>query len=102
MREGKGVDYIVNLIDEFEVVFEKLDKKTFQTIICNSMLEHCENPFKACDNLDKLLIDEGVIFVSVPFSWRIHGYPSDYWRFTPEAIKVLFPNISFFNKRSNM
>jgi hypothetical protein len=35
------------------------------------------------------------IFVTVPFCWRIHGYPSDYWRMTPEALKVLFPSITW-------
>ena len=32
---------------------------------------------------------------SVPFVWRIHAYPSDYWRFTKEGVKLLFPRIRF-------
>lgn len=48
------------------------------------------------------MAQDGVVFISVPFCWKIHGYPSDYWRFTPEAIKVLFPEIKFLNDRSNM
>ncbi len=27
--------------------------------------------------------------MSVPFYFHIHGHPSDYWRFTPQALGVL-------------
>ena len=48
-----------------------------------------------CNNLSKLLVKNGIILISVPFSWRIHGYPFDYWRFTPDGIKALFPDLEF-------
>jgi hypothetical protein len=44
----------------------------------------------------------GVLYVSVPFSWKFHAYPSDYWRFTPEGIRILFPKIVFNFENSNM
>jgi hypothetical protein len=37
----------------------------------------------------------GKICISAPFAWKFHGYPSDYWRFTHEGIKILFPEIQF-------
>jgi len=67
-----------------------------------NVLEHCKNPFKMCENIIKLLNKNGKLFISVPFSWRIHNYPSDYWRFTFEGIKVLFPNINFNNPYNNI
>jgi len=39
-----------------------------------------------------------VVYVSVPFAWKFHGYPSDYWRFTPQAIRLLFPDLVFDEK----
>ena len=33
--------------------------------------------------------------MSVPFCWGIHAHPSDYWRFTPYGVQVLFPEIQF-------
>lgn len=102
MEQGKGVDCVINLMDNFDYVNEALGGKMFKTIICNSLLEHCINPFKVCNNLERLLSQDGMVFVSVPFAWRIHGYPSDYWRFTPEAVKVLFPQVEFLEDRSNM
>src|SRR5205814_1397970 len=32
---------------------------------------------------------DGVLVVSCPFYFHQHGYPSDYWRFTPQALGVL-------------
>jgi hypothetical protein len=48
------------------------------------------------ENIQRLLEPGGVLYVSVPFAWEIHSYPSDYWRFTPEAVRLLFPGIDFF------
>src|SRR4030042_6562163 len=95
MENGKGVDIVSDFTDDFNVVSEKLGGMSFKTAICFSVLEHCKDPFKACDNISRLLDKDGILFVSVPFSWRIHGYPSDYWRFTPDGIKVLFPEFDF-------
>lgn len=95
MEEGKGVDIVMDLTDEFSAIVKKLENRSFGTVICFSVLEHCKHPFKMCDNISRLLKNEGLLFVSVPFSWKIHGYPSDYWRFTPDGIKVLFPECDF-------
>jgi len=43
-----------------------------------------------------------IIFISALFSWRIHGYPNDFWRFTPEGIKELFPNLKFDMKNASI
>jgi SAM-dependent methyltransferase len=95
MEDGKGVDIVLDLTEDFNYVDAKLKNKRFQIIICFSVLEHCADPFKMCSNIEKLLKKDGMVFVSVPFSWRIHGYPDDYWRFTPEGIKKLFPGLEF-------
>ena len=98
MEEGKGVDFVLDLTRDHESIMaalgEKAEKK-FNTAICFSVLEHCHNPFKMCENMAWLLNEKGTVFISVPFSWEIHAYPSDYWRFTPEGVKVLFPEFSF-------
>ncbi|MFA5014531.1 MAG: methyltransferase domain-containing protein [Actinomycetota bacterium] len=95
MRDGEGVDIVVDLMEKFEHIEEKLENRRFHTIVCFSVLEHCLNPFKMCSNIERLLEKNGLLFISVPFAWRIHGYPNDYWRFTPEGIKLLFPHLKF-------
>ncbi|MEI6437721.1 MAG: class I SAM-dependent methyltransferase [Candidatus Omnitrophota bacterium] len=95
MEEGKGVDVALDLTTDIEELKLRLGKDHFSAIFCLSVLEHCEDPFKMALNISKLMSPGGVLFVSVPFSWRIHGYPSDYWRFTPEGVRKLFPDFNF-------
>jgi SAM-dependent methyltransferase len=95
MEQGRGVDIVLDLTEDFEKIDLKLGGRRFATIFCLSVLEHCEKPFKMAENLMLLLKPGGHIVVSVPFPWKIHGYPNDYWRFTPEGVKKLFYRIEF-------
>ena len=95
LSEGKGVDLVMDLTNKFEEIDAKLDGRRFGTIFCLSVLEHCEQPFVMADNMTRLLEKDGKLVISLPFAWQFHGYPSDYWRFTPEGIKKLFPRLSF-------
>lgn len=95
LSEGKGVDIALDLTWEFDRIDTSLDHERFGSIFCLSVLEHCEQPFVMADNLTRLLKPGGKICISAPFAWKFHGYPSDYWRFTHEGIKKLFPRLSF-------
>jgi hypothetical protein len=95
MAEGKGVDVAADLIGDFDSVDRAVGGMRFNTVICFSVLEHCRNPFRMGETITRLTRDEGIVFVSVPFSWQIHAYPSDYWRFTAEGIKEIFPAFEF-------
>jgi len=99
---GKGVDVVLDLTEDFDAVDARLAGTRFNTIFCFSVLEHCRNPFRMGENITKLLEDSRTVFISVPFAWQIHGYPSDYWRFTPDGVKLLFPGIEFDGARSCM
>jgi len=95
MSAGDGVDVVLDMTQDFEAIDAILEGERFGTVFCMSVLEHCEMPFRMAENLTKLLKPDGQICVSVPFSWQFHGYPSDYWRFTHEGVKKLFPEIVF-------
>jgi SAM-dependent methyltransferase len=95
LREGAGVDVVLDLVGDFQTIHEKLGGLRFGTIFCLSVLEHCEQPFRMAENLTRLLKPGGVLCVSVPFAWKFHGYPNDYWRFTQEGVKKLFPILEF-------
>jgi hypothetical protein len=102
MSSGKGVDIVVDMVDDFETINARLGGRRFNTAICMSVLEHVRNPFKMCSNISKLIELNGVVVISAPFSWRIHGYPSDYWRFTPEGLKILFPDFEFKSEQASL
>ena len=54
------------------------------------LLEHVSNPFIVAKNIIDSLTPGALLFVTVPFIWEIHGYPQDYWRFTPDGVAELF------------
>lgn len=62
----------------------------FDVIICTEVLEHTLNPFKAVEEIKRILKPNGYCFVSTPFNFRIHGPLPDCWRFTEHGIRSLF------------
>ncbi len=99
ISEGKGVDLVLDFTDDFNEIDKRLHGERFGTIFCFSVMEHCEQPFKMAENITRLLKTNGKLCISVPFSWKFHGYSSDYWRFTHEGVKKLFPKLYFDFKK---
>lgn len=87
---GPGVDKVVNLEMPGAHILG-----TFVHIDCLSVLEHSARPWLLAANLVMMLEKGGTLFVSAPFVWRVHGYPNDYFRYTTEAIRSLFPGIEW-------
>jgi SAM-dependent methyltransferase len=67
----------------------------FDVVYCNNVMEHLENPFEAAKNMGFLTKDGGLILIIVPFSQRYHAVPTDYFRYTHEALPKIF---SLFGK----
>lgn len=95
MNPGSGVDICLDLTKDFAEIDAVLNGKRFGTIFCLSVMEHVDQPFKMAENLTALLAPGGKLCISVPFAWKFHGYPSDYWRFTHEGVKKLFAGLDF-------
>lgn len=72
-----------------------LQGEQFAAILCCSVLEHCKKPWLMAAHLVQHLKDEGLIYVTVPWIWRFHPYPSDYWRLSIEGVRELFAGISW-------
>lgn len=94
MQEGPGVDLQHDLEKPLPARVGK-----FEHIDCCSVLEHVQRPWLMAKNIEAVLVDEGTILVAVPFVWRVHAYPGDYWRFTPASLEILFPNIRWIEKQ---
>jgi len=92
-HEGDGVDIVVDLTQPFAIVDKALGGKRFGAIFSLGVMEHCDNPFLMAENMEKLLKPGGKIVLSVPFAWRSFDHHPDYWRFTKEGVKNLFPHI---------
>ena len=62
----------------------------YDFIVCTEVLEHTLQPFAAVEEMRRLLKPGGLLFVSVPFNFRIHGPLPDCWRFTEHGLRALF------------
>jgi SAM-dependent methyltransferase len=94
IRPGNGVDRI-----------EDAQRLTFAdtsvgTVLMFEILEHLPDPRAAVAEVHRVLKDDGIFAMSVPFNYRLHGFPTDYWRFTASGVYQLlapFPHKTVFS-----
>ena len=87
MAEGKNVDVVVDLT----AGVGSLKENHFALGICCSVLEHVRRPWIFAENLTRVMKHGGTLYMSVPWVWRYHAYPDDYFRFSWRGIIELFP-----------
>jgi SAM-dependent methyltransferase len=83
LRPGPGVDRVEDLRSL------RFGDGEVGTALCIDTLEHCEDPLAACRELHRVLQPGGVCAVASVMLFPIHAYPHDYWRFTPEGLRLL-------------
>ena len=75
---------------EHNVLSLRFEDDHFDVVIFDQVLEHVEgDPQKAIDELHRVLKPGGLLVCATVLVYPIHGYPSDYWRFTPNGLKLL-------------
>lgn len=94
ISDGEGVDLVVDF-SEIDVVQKLGWVNKFNTIHCHCVLEHVPDIFTFSKNIQEALNVSGTLYLTVPFSWKIHRMPVDMWRFTPQGIDYLFTDITF-------
>lgn len=82
-REGPGVDMVLNLHDIH------LPDDSVGTVLLVDTIEHVEFVRKAINEVNRILKPSGILVMSSHMDFPIHGYPNDYWRFTPSAFESL-------------
>lgn len=66
----------------------------FDVAISTQVLEHAADPKHVIAETRRVLKPGGRIFFSAPFAWETHDYPADYWRFSEQALRLLFAEFS--------
>jgi len=64
--------------------------KTFDAVIAVSVWEHLQHPWVAATAAARVLKPGGLLYVATHHTFPVHGYPSDYTRWTDEGLKALF------------
>lgn len=76
------IDFHYDLIDM------KFENNSFDAAVCISVLEHVPYPQKAITELCRVLKPGGRIWIQLPFSFPYHECPQDYWRVSPQGLRV--------------
>jgi len=59
------------------------------------VLEHLREPHQATHEIARILAPNGLLLVTAPQYWHIHGWPSDYFRFTNHGLMYLCQQVGF-------
>jgi hypothetical protein len=90
MEAGDGVDVVADLTQPpaWRQLVEAHGMPAH--VECRSVLEHCAEPWEFARLLTQWTVADCTLHIGVPFIWRVHNYPCDYWRFTPQGVRQLF------------
>ena len=98
-----GIDWTKTLHNSKADIVSDLNKKIelpdkfADTIISLSVMEHLCEPQVFLNESYRVLKDDGVMILQVPWQWSIHEAPHDYFRYTPYGLKYLFKKAGFEN-----
>jgi len=87
-----GVDPVDNPRAELKGSVEALpvDDGTFDVVLCNQVLEHCDDPAAAVSELHRVTAPGGRVLASTHGVMAYHPSPTDYWRWTHAGLEKLF------------
>ncbi len=86
IQDASSID-ILNLGTELPFADDSLD-----LVISQEALEHIEEPFHTIAEVHRVLRPGGRFYCQVPFIIGFHPGPSDFWRFSRQALEHLFEN----------
>ncbi len=68
---------------------DSIPSERFGCVLCTEVLEHTLQPFDAVRELRRILAPGGVLVLTTPFNFRIHGPLPDCWRFTEHGLRAV-------------
>jgi SAM-dependent methyltransferase len=86
IQDANSID-ILNIGTELPFADNSLD-----LVISQEVLEHIEEPLHALSEVWRVLRPGGKFYCQVPFVIGFHPGPCDYWRFSRQALELLFEN----------
>lgn len=85
VEDGTDVDVVADAH-----VLAPFGDQGFDAVVAVSVWEHLARPWIAAQALARVLRPGGIAYVATHQTFPLHGYPSDYWRFSTEGLAVLF------------
>jgi SAM-dependent methyltransferase len=85
--EGPGVDEV---LDATRLV-ERFGEGAFDVVVSTELLEHVPDWRLVISNLKRVLAPGGILLLTTRSpGYPYHGFPHDFWRYTPEDMRAIF------------
>lgn len=85
-QDGQDVDVVADV----HMLSHAFAPDSQDAVIACSVFEHVQRPWIAAKEIAAVLKPGGQVFIQTHFAFPQHGYPSDYWRYTREALSTIF------------
>lgn len=85
-----GCDMVFDVQKKFP-----LENESYEGIVCLNVLEHIFGFQNVFSESARVLKKGGVMVISTPFLFRVHGSPDDYFRYTKSALNQLLTDSGF-------
>lgn len=89
IASDSGATFIADICKRNDKIIRN---NAYDFIVCTEVFEHTLQPFKAIEEIYRILKRGGYLFISVPFNFRIHGPLPDCWRFTEHGLREILKN----------
>jgi SAM-dependent methyltransferase len=80
----------VDLVGDAHVLSRFIRAGSLDAVFSTSVLEHIQAPWLVAAEMNRVLKIGGLVYHHVPGAWPAHAQPNDFWRFSAEALRVLF------------
>ena len=97
MDPGPDVDVVADAHD-----LSAFGDGEFDAFIAVSVWEHLRKPWIAAEAAARVLKPGGLLYVATHFAFPVHGYPSDYNRWTDKGMEALFDEPLFHSQQSSL
>jgi O-antigen/teichoic acid export membrane protein/SAM-dependent methyltransferase len=83
-NNGGDADYLIGAAENIPLLDETCD-----LVVLTEVLEHCNRPADVLNEIARILRSGGLCVGTVPQYWHVHGWPSDYFRYTMNGLSFL-------------
>ena len=84
VRRADTVDFIGDVQSMREI-----ESSVFDTVLCTQVLEHVPRPWKAMEEIARILRPGGTLIASAPHLSALHEVPNDFYRYTEYGLASL-------------
>ena len=86
IHPAPGLDYV----GDAHALSTLVGPATFDALFSSAVMEHLAMPWLAAAEMNRALRPGGLVFHSTHQCWPVHERPNDFFRFSDEALRVLF------------